>query len=352
MTPIKVLVVDDSKMIRRILSQCLSEMPDIEVIGEAADPFEARDKIKELSPDVLTLDIDMPGMDGLSFLEKLMRLHPMPVVMVSKMTQEGAMPTIYALALGAVEAIGKPSINLEYGLENFTRELAEKIRIAAYAKVQRRVVTEMKPKLVASKPSKPPTQKQTRQPTPKIIGIGASTGGVETLCSIFSNLQGGLPPIVITQHMPPLFTASFARRLDGVSAISVCEASDGDVLLPGCAYVAPGNLHLLVRNTSGQLTCQLSDSAPVSGHRPSVDYMFRSIAETIGGASLGVILTGMGRDGASGLLAMQQAGATTIGQDEASCVVYGMPRAAAALGATSRALPIEEITTTLNMYAG
>lgn len=341
MHTIKVLVVDDSRMVRKILTQCLNDTPDIQVIGEAADPFEAREKIKELSPDVLTLDIDMPGMDGLSFLEKLMRLHPMPVVMVSKMTQEGAMPTIYALALGAVEAIGKPTATLDYGLDEFGRELADKIRVAAHAKVRHRLAGTTKPKLAHSQKSS----------ALEVIAMGASTGGVETLCSIFASLVTNTAPIVITQHMPPTFTRSFANRLDSMGDIRVSEAADGDRLLPGHAYVAPGDRHLLVRRDGKNLIATLDDGPKMSGHKPSVDCLFRSVAETVGRASLGVILTGMGRDGASGLLAMREKGATTIGQDESSCVVYGMPRAAAAIQATSHVLPLEEIVSSLNSYA-
>lgn len=334
MKPIKVLIVDDSRLIRRILTECLETAPDIHVIGEAEDPFDAREKIKALNPDVLTLDIDMPGMDGLSFLEKLMRLHPMPVVMVSKLTQAGAMPTVYALALGAVETIGKPSADkLQHNLQQFADSLIEKIRIAASAKVQKRVIHHMPARLVKSDASN----------ATQLIALGASTGGVETLCSIFAQLPTGLPPIVITQHMPPVYTTSFAARLDSLSEVIVHEATDGDILEPGHAYLAPGDRHLLVRKNGNAFYCQLSDGELVSGHKPSVDMMFRSVAEAVGAHALGIILTGMGRDGATGLLAMRKSGATTLGQSEASCVIYGMPRAAAAMGATIRELPPGEI---------
>ena len=319
---IRVLIVDDSLVIRRLFTELLSHEPDIEVIGTAEDPYDARDKIKALNPDVVTLDIEMPKMDGLAFLEKIMTLRPTPVVMASSLTQKGAMETIRALELGAVDTVGKPQGTLSGDrLEALKQELAGKIRIAASANVQR------------IKPTTPPASlSYTSRGKPPIIAIGASTGGVEALRDVMSGLPATCPPVVITQHMPQSFVPSFAARLDSLSPLTVREAHNGDRLKAGCAYVAPGNVHLKIARLGPEYVCRLEDGPLVSGHRPSVDVMFHSVAQATGAHAVGVILTGMGRDGAEGLLAMRQAGATTLGQDAASCVVYGMPRVAFELG--------------------
>ncbi len=344
MRVITVLVVDDSSVIRRIISESLNELSDIQVVATAADPFEARDKIKQYNPDVLTLDIDMPGMNGLEFLEKIMTLRPMPVIMISRLTHEGAAPTLRALELGAVDYIGKPFANkLRDVRADFIAELAEKIRVAARANPQRRASLDGEHQLPA------PTYTAARANTSstQIIAIGASTGGVETLCHIFSELPSDMPPIVITQHMPAMFTASFAARLDSLGPIRVCQAENDMPILPGHAYVAPGSRHLMVHRIDRKLHCLLTDGEKVSGHKPSVDLLFRSVAETVGKPAIGVILTGMGRDGAAGLLAMRQHEALTIGQNQSTSVIYGMPKEAMALGAVTLQLPLKKIANAL-----
>jgi two-component system chemotaxis response regulator CheB len=331
MKPVTVLIIDDSAVIRHLFREMLADAPGIDVVGVASDAYEAREKIKQLNPQVLTLDIEMPGMDGLSFLEKVMSLRPMPVVMVSTLTQKGAGATFKALELGAVDYISKPVASQDSdALRPLRQELIEKITAAAQANLQRRVMrpVQKEPVVLGFRPH--------AGIGGQLIAIGSSTGGVEAL-------PGNLPPIVITQHMPPTFTTSFAARLDGLSQVAVHEAQDGMVLEQGHAYLAPGGLHLKVVRKGRQLMCRVEEGDPVSGHRPSVDVLFHSVAETVGPHALGVILTGMGKDGANGLHAMRQRGAYTIGQDQASCVVYGMPKAAKAIGAVITELPLAEI---------
>jgi len=323
----RVLVVDDSSTMRRLISASLSADPELEVVGEAGDPLQAREAIKALNPDVITLDVEMPNMNGLDFLERIMRLRPMPVVMVSTLTSRGAEATLAALELGAVECVEKPGGADPIG---FSR-LAEKVKIAARARVRARVARVE------------PTPTDTFAPADKIVAIGSSTGGVEALLNIVQRLPENCCPTVITQHMPASFTKSFAERLNRASAATVSEARDGDPLVPGRVYVAPGgDFHLEVEGTR-HLRCRVTQGDPVSGHSPSVDVLFSSVARSAKDHALGVILTGMGRDGARGLLAMRQAGARTLGQDEATCVVYGMPRAAFELGAVERQLPLEKL---------
>ena len=322
---VRVLVVDDSPTMRGLITAALRRDPEIEVVGSAADPLEARALIKELNPDVITLDVEMPNMNGLEFLEKIMRLRPMPVVMVSTLTQAGADITLAALEMGAVDAVGKPSAGVT-AVEAFA-ELTMKVKTAARSRVRARV------------PSEPPRPRvDYRAAADHVLAIGASTGGVEALLTILSAFPADCPATVVTQHMPATFTGSFAARLNKMSAATVTEAIDGAPLIPGHIYIAPGGeTHLEVSGASPR--CRLMRGDTVSGHRPSVDVLFRSVAR-LRRPMTGVILTGMGRDGAQGLLEMRQAGAYTLGQDEASCVVYGMPRVAFEIGAVERQLPL------------
>ena len=325
--PVKVLVVDDSATMRALIIDALRADPDLHVVGQAADPIEARTAVKELNPDVITLDIEMPNMNGLEFLERLMRLRPVPVVMVSTLTQRGADISVAALELGAIDCVGKP---IAGGGEGF-RDLAAKVRAAAQARLQPAISAATSP-LPASDYS----------PSGAVVGIGASTGGVEALIRIISSFPANCPPTVITQHMPVTFTASLAARLDRLSAPAVSVAREGDELRIGQVYLAPGDRHLRV--TGGRtLRCTLGDDGSVSGHKPSVDALFTSLALGAGARAVGVILTGMGKDGAAGLLAMRQAGATTFGQDQETSVVFGMPRTAFELGAVERQLALSRI---------
>jgi len=327
----KVLICDDSALIRSVMSEIVSSQPDMEVVGVAPDPLVARELIKQTNPDVLTLDVEMPKMDGLDFLEKLMRLRPMPVVMVSSLTERGSEITLRALELGAVDFVTKPKISIQSGMREYTEMIVEKIRAAANARV--------KPRQVA--PSGAPrgevTLPQIRNPltsSEKLIIIGASTGGTEAIKDFLTQMPSDCPGILITQHMPEGFTRSFAKRLDGLCKISVKEAESGERILPGHAFIAPGHSHLLLARSGANYVTQLDQGPPVNRHRPSVDVLFNSAAACAGKNAVGVILTGMGKDGALGMLEMKKAGAYNFAQDEASCVVFGMPREAIAVGAT------------------
>lgn len=337
--PIKVLVVDDSALIRQLLPDLLASDPSIEVVGTAPDPHVARERIKALNPDVLTLDLEMPRMDGLSFLEKLMALRPMPVVVVSTLTQKGAEVTLRALELGAVDYVAKPTLDIRNGILALRDELIAKVKVAAGSRPQatRRIGASQATVLSASFDHRLST-------VGRIVAIGASTGGVEALHTVLTAMPADSPAILVTQHMPPGFTSSFAQRLDTLCAMSVSEATDGRPVMPGHIYIAPGGRHLELVRSGAHYACRLHDGPPVSGHRPSVDVLFGSVAAAAGRNALGVILTGMGRDGAEGLLAMRKAGARTIGQDEASCVIYGMPGAAKAHGAVDLELPLKRIS--------
>lgn len=332
---VRVLVVDDSALMRQMLSSMMQSDREIEVVGAAPDPLVARQMIKDLNPDVVTLDVEMPNMDGISFLEKIMRLRPMPVLMISSLTQEGAEATLQALELGAVDYIAKPKVDLQQGLAEKQAEIVEKVKIAAKARVRSRAG--------AARASAPPVARGGFSTTERIIAIGASTGGVEALREVLCGLPADSPAVVVTQHMPAGFTTRFAERLDSLAQVTVQEAADGQRVLPGHVYIAPGNWHLEIVRTGANYTCRLNDGPAVSGHRPSVDVLFRSVAASARGNAIGVILTGMGKDGAEGLKQMRAAGAATIGQNEATCIVYGMPKAAHALGATQIELPIEKI---------
>lgn len=353
--PIRVLIVDDSALVRSLLTRILGEDRDIEVVGAAADAFVARDKIKALRPDVLTLDVQMPRMDGLQFLRNLMRLRPMPVVMCSSLTAHGADVTLAALELGAVDFITKPRIDLEHELSAYAGELIEKVKAAAAARV-RPLVDEADP--VSGPCSAPPVAGAPRlrfalsragaaQTSDRIIAIGASTGGTEAIRQVLSRLPADCPGVVIAQHIPRAFSQQFAARMDGCSALSVQEASDGALIQPGRAFIAPGDRHLLVERDGAHYRCRLQDEPPINRHRPSIDLLFGSMARELGDKGIGVILTGMGADGARGLQQMRSNGAYTLAQDEASSVVWGMPGAAVALGAVDRVVPIEEIAAAL-----
>lgn len=330
MSAVKVLVVDDSATMRGLITAVLRRDPEIAVIGQAGDPLEAREAIKRLNPDVVTLDVEMPNMNGLAFLEKIMRLRPMPVVMVSTLTQAGAEVSLAALELGAVDCIGKPTAGLP--AEQAFADLAARVKAAGRARV--RAGADRAPAHVAS---------GDFRPDGRIVAIGSSTGGVEALLSVLSAFPANCPPTVITQHMPGSFTRSFAERLNRTCAARVGEAYEGAPLEVGQVWLAPGGDNHLHVVGHAQKRCRLVAEGPVNGHRPSVDVLFDSVAKTAGNAALGVILTGMGRDGARGLLAMRQAGASTIGQNEATSVVYGMPKVAHELGAVERQLPLERI---------
>lgn len=336
MKPITVLIVDDSALIRKLFVELLAHEDSIQVLDTAVDAMDAREKIKRMNPDVLTLDIEMPGMDGISFLEKIMALRPMPVVMVSTLTQKGAGVTIRALEIGAVDYISKPTGSMgDDVLGALKLELVSKIQAAAKANIASR--SQSKKTQVA------PAVLKFHGNSDRIIAIGSSTGGVEALRDIFLTLPANCPPIVMTQHMPEQFTPSFAARLNSLSQVTVAEATHGARLQEGHAYLAPGGRHLKIAKKGGMLVCQIEDSPHVSGHRPSVDVLFDSVADTVGANAVGVILTGMGKDGANGMLKMREAGAYNIGQSQSSCVVYGMPKAAHAIGAVHIELPLSEI---------
>ncbi|MDH5832635.1 protein-glutamate methylesterase/protein-glutamine glutaminase [Luteimonas kalidii] len=333
--PIRVLVVDDSALVRALMSELLGDDPGIEVVGTAADPYIAREKIKQLSPDVLTLDVEMPRMDGLTFLRNLMRLRPMPVLMVSSLTEAGATVTLDALALGAVDFIAKPKIDVARGLAGYGPMLVEKIKQAATARVARTTAT--------SAPAPPLEGPLGYRTTERLLAIGASTGGTEAIREVLEQMPADAPATVIVQHIPAAFSGPFAERLDRHSRMTVMEASDQQPLLAGHAYVAPGGRHLRVVRSGARWVCRLGDDDPVRRHRPSVDVLFESVAAHAGRNASAALLTGMGDDGAAGLLALRRAGARTLAQDESSSVIWGMPGAAVALGAADEVVPLEQV---------
>ena len=343
--PIKVLIVDDSALVRSLLTEVINSQPDMTVVGTAPDPFIARDRIKALDPDVLTLDVEMPRMDGLVFLEKLMRLHPMPVVMISSLTEKSSDITLRALELGAFDYVTKPTIDISKGLHESCHEIIDKIRGAASVKLKNliRRPTPMKIEKRNSADAVLPSLNTHIITTEKLVIIGASTGGTEALKEVLTNMPADSPGILVTQHMPAAFTTAFANRLDRLCRISVKEARDGDRVLPGHAYIAPGDRHLLLTRSGANYITHIADAPPVNRHRPSVDVLFRSAANSAGKNCIGVILTGMGDDGANGMLEMKQAGAHTIAQDEASCVVFGMPKEAIARGGVVEIAPLSDI---------
>lgn len=337
MTPVRVLIVDDSALVRQMLREILAADPAIEVVGYAADANAARDKIRALEPDVLTLDVEMPGMNGISFLRRLMRLHPIPVVMVSSLTEDGAAVTLDALAAGAVDFVAKPRVDIAGTLGDYAEEITSKVKAAARARVP-----DVEP-VSANRPPLAEAPRRARSEAVDVIAIGASAGGVEAIRRLLEPLPDTLPAILVTQHIPGGFSRAFAERLHRCTAVAVTEAHDGQPVAPGHAYVAPGGKHLeLVRREDG-LVCAVGEGPRVNQHRPSVDVLFRSAARAVGGRAVGVLLTGMGADGARGLAALHRAGACTIAQDEASSVIWGMPREAILLGCVDHVLPLDEI---------
>ncbi len=332
---IKTLVVDDSAIVRKILSEELSKFADIEVVGTAPDPFVARDKILKLQPDVITLDIEMPRMDGLTFLRKLMKHYPLPVIIVSSLTQKGSRLALEAMEIGAVDVIAKPGGS--YSVGDMSEILAEKVRVAATANISRRFDPE-------TDYPKPEPIRALAETTHKVIAIGASTGGTEALKDVLTRMPPNAPGIVIVQHMPANFTTAFAERLNTLCQVTVKEAGDNDSVTPGQALIAPGNYHMLLRRSGARYYVEVKDGPRVHHQRPSVDILFKSTAKYAGSNSIGVILTGMGADGAEGLLEMKNAGAKTIAQDEKTCVVFGMPKEAIKLGAADKVVPLGQVT--------
>ena len=345
---IRVLCVDDSALIRSLMSEIINSQPDMVVVATASDPLVARDLVKLHNPDVMTLDVEMPRMDGLEFLEKLMRLRPMPVLMVSSLTERGSEAALRALELGAIDFVSKPRLGIRDGLLAYTDLIAGKIRVAACARLpsaRRSAATVGQSVLIEA-----PLLRSPLLSTEKLIIIGASTGGTEAIREVLQPLPPDCPAIMIAQHMPAGFTRSFAQRLHGLCRIAVSEAQHGERILPGHAYIAPGGFHLSLTRSGANYVAQVDQAPPVNRHRPSVDVLFDSAAQHAGKNAIGVLLTGMGRDGAEGLLRMHQAGAHTLAQDEASCVVFGMPREAIALGAVSEVAPLHEISQRLLAY--
>ena len=341
-----VVVVDDSALVRSILTEIINRQPDMTCIGAAADPLVAREMIRNLNPDVITLDVEMPRMDGLDFLQRLMRLRPMPVVMVSTLTERGAEVTMKALELGAVDFVSKPKIGVADGIRLLADDITDKIRIASKAHIRRAPAPAAAPAPGAppAAPAKPVTIASIgRMSTEKIIFIGASTGGTEATKEVLMNLPADCPAVVITQHMPPGFTKSYATRLDGLCKIRVKEAQDGERILPGHGYIAPGGLHLSVERSGANYIARVQDGDPVNRHKPSVETLFLSAARVVGPNALAVMLTGMGADGAKAMKVMKDAGSYNLVQDEATCVVFGMPREAINAGAADEVLPLNKI---------
>jgi two-component system chemotaxis response regulator CheB len=338
---IRVLVVDDSAFVRQVLKRLLALDPAIEVVGVASDPIIAEGLIQKLEPDVLTLDVEMPRMDGLTFLETLMRERPMPVVMVSSRTQAGCGMTLRALELGAVDFVSKPKIDLTQQLPAQAQEIADKVKAAAVARVRPWTGAPTAARVAVRRPW--PSRASPLRTTQQIVAVGASTGGTEALRVFLQALPADAPAVIIVQHMPEAFTRAFANRLDSMCTVKVKEAASGDHVLDGHALIAPGNHHLRLARAGSTYSVTISREAPVNRHRPSVDVLFESCAEIAGASAVGVLMTGMGDDGARGLLAMREAGARTLVQDEATCVVFGMPKAAIECGAAERVLPLDRL---------
>lgn len=342
MDKIKLLIVDDSALIRQMLKVIFSEAEDIEVVGTASDPLIARDKIKALNPDVLTLDVEMPRMDGLTFLRNLMRLRPMPVVMISTLTAKGAEVTLEALALGAVDFVAKPKADVPKALHDYANEIITKVRMAAKVKVKALDAGRSAASSSNAAQTKCPSNRHFRT-TDKIIAVGSSTGGTEALKKLVSMLPQDAPAIVVTQHLPVAFSASFAKHIQEAGVMNACVANDGQLILPGNIYIAPGDQHLRVDRDGARYICRLNDGPPVNRHKPSVEVLFQSVADNVGKNAIGVMLTGMGADGAKAMLSMREAGAINIAQDEATSVVWGMPGEAFKQGAVHHLLPLDSI---------
>lgn len=338
--PIKVLIVDDSALIRALLKEIIQQDPELQLVGQAPDAYVARDLIKQLNPDVITLDIEMPRMDGLTFLEKLMNARPTPVVMISSLTESGSEATFRAMELGAVDFVAKPKLGIREGMEAYADDIRDKIKAASRARLH-------KPRAAGkTMDSSDKVPRESRTPiigTEKIIAIGASTGGTEAIKDVLIDLPADSPGIVITQHMPPGFTKSYATRLDGLCKIRVKEAQDGERILPGHGYIAPGGFHLSVERSGANYIARVQDGDPVNRHKPSVEVLFHSAARVVGPNALGVMLTGMGADGAKAMKVMKDAGSYNFVQNEATCVVFGMPREAINAGAADEVLPLNQI---------
>ncbi len=358
MEKIKLLIIDDSALIRQMLTQIFNSSDEIEVVGTAADPIIARNKIKQLHPDVLTLDVEMPRMDGLTFLRNLMRLRPMPVVMISTLTEKGAEVTLSALELGAIDFVAKPKVDVSNTLNEYAEEIIAKVKMAAKAKVKelnlsvaskssinKTTVIAASEKHSADAVIQPAAPKKHFKTTDKIIAVGSSTGGTEAFKRMVKELPAETPAIVLSQHLPVAFSASFAKHVNEASEMNVCIAQDNQQILPGNIYIAPGDKHLLVVRDGARYVCRLNDGPPVNRHKPSVDVMFRSIAQNVGSNAIGIMLTGMGADGAMGMKEMRDAGSTNIVQDEASSVVWGMPGEAYKLGAAHHVVALDKIAT-------
>jgi two-component system, chemotaxis family, protein-glutamate methylesterase/glutaminase len=341
---IRVLIVDDSALVRQTLEEILSSDPQIEVMATASDPFVAAERLREEVPDVITLDIEMPRMDGITFLQKLMVQHPIPVVICSSLAEERSESTLKALEYGAVEIIQKPKLGTKQFLEESRVHICDAVKAAAQARVKRFLEPrKIEPKRTADAVIAKPKTKAMIETTEKIVVVGASTGGTEALRVFLEALPPDTPGIAIVQHMPENFTAAFARRLDGICRMSIKEAEDNDTLIRGRALIAPGNRHMLLKRSGARYFVEIKEGPLVSRHRPSVDVLFRSAARYAGRNCVGVIMTGMGDDGAKGMLEMKEAGAATIAQDEKSCVVFGMPNEAIKLGAVDRIVPLEKV---------
>lgn len=344
---IRVVVVDDSALVRSLVSEIINRQPDMECVGAANDPLIAREMIRELNPDVITLDVEMPKMDGLDFLARLMRLRPMPVVMLSTLTERGAEVTMRALELGAIDFVAKPRIGLAEGLRELSGQIVEKIRIASAAQVHRIASGQPAAAKAAAQAPAGGWAAMGRISTEKLIAIGASTGGTEAIKDVLIKMPANAPGIVITQHMPPGFTTSFAARLNGLCQIAVQEARHGERILPGHAYIAPGGKQFSIGRSGANYTCVVDDGEPVNRHKPSVEVLFLSVAKAAGANAVGVMLTGMGNDGARAMRVMKDSGSYNYCQDEASCIVFGMPREAILAGAADEVLPLSDIADAL-----
>ena len=345
MAKLRVVVVDDSALVRSLLGAIIDRQSDMECVGAAADPLIAREMIRTLDPDVITLDVEMPRMDGIDFLAKLMRLRPTPVVMVSTLTERGAEVTLRALELGAIDFVAKPKIGVADGLQQLAQEITDKVRIAAKARLRKPATGAANPAAsgIGAAPVAPLVARLGRLSTEKIVFIGASTGGTEATKEVLVHLPPDGPAVLIAQHMPAGFTKSYAARLDGLCRIHVAEARDSERILPGHAYIAPGGLHLSVERSGANYIARVQETEPVNRHRPSVEVLFKSAARVVGPNALGIMLTGMGADGAQAMKEMRDAGSYNLVQDEASCVVFGMPREAIAAGAAHEVLPLAQI---------